>query len=232
MLTLDLCSDWLLARYADRSQVLALSPLIHQYPVEWVGQNWPTHDGNLEQILELKPDLVISGEYNAMMLRQRLQTLGIRVEVLSLPRSLAQVGDYERRFLSLLGLPQSLASQESDAVQALAKPPRLLLLGANGIGTGRTTFEHGLIEHAGWRNYLKADGYVSLDLEQLIADPPDTILWSAPHSDALANQFAEHPVLKRAVPAERWLTIDYWSWQCPGPWTWELVSQLQQWQDF
>lgn len=232
MLSLDLCSDWLLARYADRDKVLALSPLIQQYPVEWVGQDWPTHNGSLEQILELKPDLVIAGEYNAMLLRQRLQALDIRVEVLPLPKSLSEVKAYEEHFLSLMGLPQSLATQESKAVQALAKPPRLLLLGANGIGTGRTTFEHGVIEHAGWDNYLQADGYVSLDLEQLIADPPDAILWSAPHSAALANQFAEHPVLKRAVPAERWLTTDYWSWQCPGPWTWELVSQLKQWQEF
>jgi len=232
VLSLDLCSDWLLAKYADRGQILALSPLIHQYPVDWVGQDWPTHDSRLEQILDLKPDLVIAGEYNAMLLRQRLQALGIRVEVLSLPNSLNEVKAYEERFLSLLGLPLSLATQESEAVQALATPPRLLLLGANGIGTGQNTFEHGLIEHAGWRNYLQANGYVSLDLEQLIADPPDAILWSAPHSVALANQFAEHPVLKRAVPAERWLTTDYWSWQCPGPWTWNLVSQLQQWREF
>lgn len=31
---------------------------------------------------------------------------------------------------------------------------RLLLLGANGIGTGRGTFESGVMEHAGWTNYF------------------------------------------------------------------------------
>jgi len=228
---LDLCSDWLLAKYAS-SQVLALSPLIHQYPVDWLGQNWPTHDGSLEQILDLKPDLVIAGEYNAIILRQRLQELGIRVEILKLPKKLSQIVDYEQHFLSLIGQPANLASQASPAIQALTTPPRLLLLGANGIGTGRNTFEHHLIKHAGWQNYLQSDGYISLDLEQIIADPPDAILWSAPHSAALANQFAEHPVLKRAIPAKRWLSTDYWSWQCPGPWTWNLVTQLQQWRHF
>ena len=65
----------------------------------------------------------------------------------------------------------------------------------------------------------------------MAADPPDAVLWAAPEHRALANQFAEHAALRRAVPAERWLATDYWRWQCPGPWTWELIGQLHQWLD-
>ncbi len=35
ILSLDLCTDWMLAKYAQPSQVLAMSSLIHEYPVEW-----------------------------------------------------------------------------------------------------------------------------------------------------------------------------------------------------
>ena len=75
----------------------------------------------------------------------------------------------------------------------------------------------------------QAQGYVQLDLERMAAHPPDAVLWAAPSSRALANRFAEHPVLKRVIPPSRWLTTDYWRWQCPGPWTWDLIRQLQQW---
>ena len=112
-----------------------------------------------------------------------------------------------------------------------AKAKRLLLLGSNGIGTGRDTFEHQIIEQAGWRNYLEASGHVALDLEQIAADPPDAILFAAAEHQALANRFAEHPVLRRSVPPTGWLTTDYWRWQCPGPWTWDLIKQLSQWHD-
>ncbi|HED39555.1 MAG TPA: ABC transporter substrate-binding protein [Chromatiales bacterium] len=228
ILSLDLCSDWLLAKYADRSQVVALSPLLKQYPVEWIGDEWPVHDGSLEQILQLKPDLILSGEFNALILRQRLIALKMAVEVLPLPRTLPDVVEYERRFLSLIGLPAARASQPPAATPLSGSAERLLLLGANGIGTGRQTFENDVIQRAGWRNYLESDGYQSLDLEQLVTDPPDVVMWSAPKSPALANQFAKHPALHRAIPEKRWLSSSYWQWQCPGPWTWELIEQLRE----
>lgn len=229
ILSLDLCTDWMLARYADPSQVLALSPLIHQYPLDWIDTNLGTHDGTIEQILELKPDLVITGQYNAIILRQRLQELGIRVEILSLPENLSQVNHYVKHF-------QSLLKQTINNDQQLPLPPtpenndkpRLLLLGANGIGTGRGTFENDILTSAGWTNYLQNKGYLNLDLEQLTTDPPDAILWSAPASVALSNLFAEHPALKRAIPEERWLKTASWKWRCPGPWTWDLINDLQK----
>ncbi len=207
---------------------MALSPLSKQYPVEWIGDEWPLHNGSLEQILLLKPDLVLSGEYNALILRQRLISLGIRVEILVLPRTLPEVVEYEKRFLSLVGLPTTQASQPPPATEPSSQSARLLLLGANGVGTGQQTFEHDVIQQAGWSNYLESNGYSSLDLEQLVSDPPDAVMWSAPTSPALANQFAKHPALQHAIPKKQWLSSSFWHWQCPGPWTWQLIEQLQE----
>ncbi|MEW6676698.1 MAG: ABC transporter substrate-binding protein [Pseudomonadota bacterium] len=224
IVSLDLCTDWMLARHVETSRVAALSPLHRRFPVAWLGTGWPSHDGSLEQVLQLRPDLVITGEYNALQLRKRLEALGVRVAVLPLPRSLGEIRAYEEGMLGLLGLSASRASTAPAAVPG--QGGRLLLLGANGIGTGRGTFEDGILTHAGWRNYLEETGYPRLDLEHVALDPPDAILWAAPGSQALANRFAEHPVLKRAVAPERWFRSDYWRWQCPGPWTWELIDEL------
>lgn len=228
IVSLDLCTDWMLARYVDRSRIAALSPMHRKFTAPGMVTDWPIHDGTLETVLDLQPDLVITGQYNMLQLRSRLKALGIRVEILPLPTTLAAVTDYEVQFLTTLGLPAHLASQPPPARPAATRR-RLLLLGANGIGTGRGTFEDAILERAGWRNYLPDAGYLRLDLERIAVDPPEAMLWAAPANPALANQFARHPVLRRAIPRERWLTTDYWRWQCPGPWTWELIEQLNRW---
>lgn len=229
IVSLDLCMDWLLAFYADPAQVAALSPLHRRFPLPIQSQNWPVHDGSLEQIVSLNADLVVVGEFNALLLRSRLERLGHPVEVLSLPRSLEEVEIYLNQFFQLLGLTASKRIAEDQWPREFDKDaPRLLLLGANGVGTGQQTFEDQLLTQAGWQNYVLASGYVRLDLEQLAIDPPDAILWSAPESAALANQFAQHPVLSKLLPASAWLSLDYWRWQCPGPWTYELIDQLAE----
>lgn len=231
ILSLDLCLDWLVAHHADRQAVVALSPLHKRYPIDWIDAEWPWHDGSLERIYALQPDVVLVGQYAAVMLRQRLQTLGVQVNVLPLPLTLQQVVEYEKQFLRYLQLPDTHASEVPAPLPRPARAQRLLLLGSNGIGTGTGTLEDEILEHAGWTNYLTEPGYQRLDLEQIVSDPPDAILWAAPEHRALANQFAEHPALANAVPTERWLSTDYWRWQCPGPWTWDLIGQLHQWLD-
>lgn len=228
VISLDLCTDWMLARHLPRVQVAALSPLHRRYPVAWVGSDWPHHDGSLEQVLARKPDLVITGQYNALTLRRRLAALGVRVVVLPLPQRLDEVSSYENALLAAVG-------QAPRPPRAIPRPvtqgdhPHLLLLGANAIGTGRGTLEDDVITQAGWANAVNRRGHVALDMEQLVRRPPDAVLWAAPRHAAQANRFGEHPVLRQVIPSQRWLSSDYWPWQCPGPWTWDLVEQLSAW---
>lgn len=230
IVSLDLCTDWMLLKYATPSTVLALSPWVREYPRAGLNTTLPSHDGSLEQILSLKPDLVIVGEFNASLLQQRLRKLGVHVAVLPLATTLQQVTAYEKAFLKLLGESGGRASIPVPAMtsQAASPAPRLLLLGANGGGTGEGTLENDVMLLAGWKNYVSAQGYVTVELERLISDPPDAIMWSAPASQALANSFMQHPALKRAIPASHWLATDFADWQCQGPWTWQRVKQLQQ----
>jgi len=233
IISLDICSDWMLISYADRSQILALSPLLNDYPVEWVKGDWPTHDGSLEQILELDPDLVITGEFNVLTLRTRLIELGKNVEILTLPKSLNSLKNTMQQFLNLVGSTEEVPDLPG-LIELEADAPRLLLLGANGIGTGTDTLEHEILLRAGWRNYLSESGYGKLDLEQLIVDPPDAVSWSAPASAALANMFSEHSAFKKLMQDKMSQNMAYGQWQCSGPWTWQQIQQLttlrEQWQ--
>ena len=231
VVSLDLCLDWMLTHYLPQQQVIALSPMPTLYPTDWFNPNWPQHDGSLEHIYSLKPDLVLVGQFAAGTLRERLKSLGVPVEVLPLPTTLQGIVEYQEQFLAAAGLPKTLASALPEASPKPAQAKRLLLLGANGVGTGTATLEHDILQHAGWDNYLTSPGYQTLDLERIVSDPPDAVLWAAPKNRALANRFAEHSALKKVIPAERWLHTDYWRWQCPGPWMWALIGQLNSWLD-
>lgn len=236
VISLDACMDWMLVSYADASRVLALSPLYPRYPFPINDQDWPLHDGSLESIFRLNPDLILVGEYNARLLRSQLQRLDLPVQVVKLPQSLSELKRYENRIRQLLAvepvmdepLPElsAIANEAVDTRHSDQSPPRLLLLGPNGIGTGRDTFEDQLLSQAGWQNYLESQGYRALDLEMLIADPPDAILTTDQDSAAMANLFAQHPALSAYKIDKAGSLIDDWRWQCPGPWTWELVDQL------
>ena len=230
IVSLDLCTDWMLLTYADPSQVRAYSPLLYRYRADWVPFGLPVHDGSLEGILQLEPGLLISGEYNAILLRKRLRQLGKAVEVLSLPTTLDGIRRYQADFLALIG-----ASAESGEIdwqqQHPARHQTLLLLGANGIGTGAGTIEDGLLRRAGWRNYIDATGYVSLQMERIVADPPDAIYSSAPLSNSLANLFLRHPAIRKLVTTRVAPDREHWRWQCPGPWSLELIGELSSWND-
>lgn len=229
IVSLDLCMDWMIAHYVPKQRVAALSPMHKRYPIDWIANDWPTHSGDLESVYGLKADVILVGEFAAWQLRQRLHYLQEPVEVFALPKTVAEVVQYERQFFRTMELPRALASPIPRPFAKPEKKQTLLLLGSNGIGTGRNTLEHDLITYAGWDNYLTEDGYISLDLEKIVQNPPDAIVWAAPEHNALANQFSEHAALKFAVPEQRWLQTDYWRWQCPGPWMWDLIGQLHQW---
>jgi iron complex transport system substrate-binding protein len=230
IVSLDLCTDWMLLKFADPSQVRAYSPLLYKYHADWVPPGLPVHDGSLEHILQLEPELLISGEYNAILLRKRLQQLGRKVEVLSLPTTLDSIRDYQVEFLALIDAGEGTGAVDWDR----AYPPRhksLLLLGANGIGTGVNTLEDDLLRKAGWVNYIDVNGYVSLQMEQVVAVPPDAIYSSAPLSNSLANLFVQHPAIQSLMTANERPRGENWRWQCPGPWSLDLIQELSLWKD-
>jgi iron complex transport system substrate-binding protein len=220
----------MLLKFADPAQVRAYSPLLYKYHADWVPLGLPVHDGSLEHILQLEPELLISGEYNAILLRKRLQQLGRQVEVLPLPTTLDSIREYQAKFLRLINASEGSAAVDWDRTY----PPRhqsLLLLGANGIGTGVNTLEDDLLRKAGWVNYVDVNGYVSLQMEQIVANPPDAIYSSAPLSNSLANLFIRHPAIQSLMSVNETPRGENWRWQCPGPWSLDLIQELSLWKD-
>ena len=228
ILSLDLCTDWMLLRYAEPSRQITYSPLLYRYPQDWIPEGLPVHDGSLERILQIAPDLIISGEFNATLLVKRLQQLQQRVEVMPLPLNLQGIIDYSDRFKSLIKT-NDLLDRPLQIPYFKPRGETLLLLGANGIGSGKETLEGDVIEKSGWDNYLQASGFVAVDLEQMVQRPPAAVLWSRPLANSLSNHFVEHRALRGIISEQDSALSQYWRWQCPGPWTFDLISELAAW---
>lgn len=231
IVSLDLCTDWMLQRYAQSDQVKAYSPYLKQYSGPVKSDNVKSHDGSLEQIISLRPALVISGEYNAPLLRHRLRQLDYEVRVLSHADSLDDVSYYIDTFKAILGQLDPSSKPLSDMAYPIYKAngKTLLLLGANGIGTGRDTLEHDVLTAAGWENYVWQSGFVALQLEQVVHQPPDAIYSTTDHQRSIAMQFARHPALRQSIKHERLKGNKGWRWSCPGPWTYDLIEELATW---
>jgi len=207
--------------------VVGLSALSKQYPLNESTSSYPRHDGSLESIISLQPDLIIVGQYNAWLLRERLSKLGYNVAIQSLPTTLNDVAEMIMEFHHLVGIKAPQLAMP--APMSINHKQRIVKLGANGIATGTNTFESNLLAYAGWQNYVSKSGYVPVDLEQLVLDPPERLLLAAPDAPALANSMMEHRVWNRILSHTQIRTSDDWRWQCPGPWTFELIKELQQW---
>lgn len=224
VVSLDMCTDWLLLKSRTDQSRVTYSPHLYRFAADWVPRGLAVHDGSLEHIIQLNPDLVISGRFNASLLRARLQQLDYRVEVLELPVSLHDLTAYLDHFNQLLNLSRT-GQEPTYAHNAHGK--RMLLLGANGIGTGRATLENDVLTAAGWSNYLHDNGYLSLELEQVVDNPPDVILQVGSSAPALANLFSAHPVLQQRSDMLQ-ISAASWRWRCPGPWTYSLVQDLSR----
>lgn len=229
ILSTNLCVDFLLIHYVnqgilDSSRILALSPFLKRYAKD-LKSDWPTHSGRVESILQLSPDLIISGIFDSQQTKTMLQTMGFPIYTLPLPENLAQISQIESDFLQKLGISTDFISPV-ESPQLKKNPKRLLMLGASLIATGKATFENSLIESAGFQNAVDFAGFQSISLERIIARPPDFLLLTTPaNTPSFSTHILKHPILRNIPHIE---THNDWRWQCAGPWTWELLENLKK----
>ena len=227
IVSLDLCTDWILSWYATPRHAITYSPMIKRYPPPWQETQLHTHNLTLESILLMEPDHIMVGQYNLRELRQRLEKLGLNITVSSLASTLQEVQQMLLPITNILALP---AQQIPSPIKVQSHSNRrALLLGGNGIAIGSNTLQDDIITTAGWDNYITTPGYSVINLEEVINDPPDILIVSRQNTPALANDILINPLWNKIINKNNIHTMDSWQWQCPGPWSFKLVEQLRSW---
>jgi iron complex transport system substrate-binding protein len=210
------CTDAILLDVADPGQIVALS-LYSRQPSQsavWrAARRFPATGGSGEEIVALRPDLVLGAGLDAAELAHVLPRLHIRQDTFPVPETVTDSEAQVRRIAALVGHPErgaALNARIEAALAAAAPPPgeprlRALIYEGQGMASGPRTLIDELMRRAGFDNLAARYGLshtMSLPLERVIADPPQVLLSGrmAPGEPTWADRVLSHPALRHLTP--------------------------------
>jgi iron complex transport system substrate-binding protein len=242
VVSVNLCGDQLLLLLADPAQVASVSYLARNPDSSFVAKQaeaYPPNHARAEEIVRLKPDLVLLTPHTNPRLRTTLKqlgyplyelTLGVRLEDIHTDiRQLAARLRQSSRGESLIAQMQQRLHQEqsgSDRPSAIFYQPR-------GYTSGADTLQDEALRLAGWNNLATQHGikgYAPVPLEEILRWQPGTLFTSTftDEGDSLAERQLRHPALKRLLGDRPMVEIPYKYWICPGPMLADAVALLRE----
>ena len=233
VVSLNPCLDGILLEVADPGQIVALSFYSRDPALSAIAaaaRRFPFTKGSAEEVVALRPDLVLTSGTGAMALTDVLPRLHIRQESFAVPatveESLAQV----RRVAAAVGHPdrgEALAARVRAAIAAAAPWPgeprlRALIYEYHGLASGPGTLVDELMRRAGFDNLAAAYGLRGtgeVPLEMLVANPPQVLLAGrlTPGEPVWADRVLSHPALAALSPRTRRETFPETLMFCGGP---------------
>ena len=222
IVSLNPCSDAILAEVADPGQLRAISHYSHDPGASSMERGlalgFPATGGTVEEVLALQPDMVVAGSFLPVATRNAFERLGIKVEALGIASTIEQSREQVRQLAGFAGQPERGEELVARIDAALAQsqpqgaPPSALVWQQGGIVAGPDSLIAELLSHAGFANHATARGLgqgAYLPLEAVLIDPPDLILAAAD------DRALTHPALGEL--ASRRVDLDPSLLFCGGP---------------
>ncbi|MCW8882943.1 MAG: ABC transporter substrate-binding protein [Sedimenticola sp.] len=244
VVSINLCTDQLLLMLAEPEQIASVSHLALEPNSSYMADKaakFRINYAKAEELIELKPDLILAGLYNDRSLVLLLKKLGYRVEVFPLSSNLEDIRNNIRVMAELIGREtegQRLISEMDKRLEQISRSnpthkPRGAFYQPNGYTSGRNTLQHSALELAGWLNIADEEGvvgYGSLDLERLILAKPEQLFTSsyAPGTQSRGQLILKHPVLKQLTHGREMIEVAYKYWICGGPMITDAVEILHK----
>jgi len=215
VVSLNPCLDVILVQVADRSQIAALSHYAREdygSTIADVARTLPFTYETAEEVLALRPDLVLTGRHSSLATRNALGRLGITAALFGVPDTIDQSLDQVRQVARLVGRPErgeALVARIEAALTAAEPAPGTQLLSAlvfmpGGFVSGPGTLMDAMMTRMGFRNAASDYGLrrsMNLPLELVVANPPQVLLSGEPYPGApsWAERVMEHPALARVT---------------------------------
>jgi len=229
IVSMNVCSDQLLLSLADPEQILGLSRFSRDAWLSGDVGRYPRLSGGAEDVMVLKPDIVVANLYDKRSTRDLLKAHGLHLAELPVPRTLPEVKDQIREFGDIVGHPDRAAQHIAllDAALArarqavAAKHYRVLPLSRRGWVAGSDSFVGSLLAETGLFNTagdlgFNFGGFASL--EAIVSQKPDLLLVSQAGDFARddGQAFLLHPALARFYPPEKRIVIPERLTECGG----------------
>lgn len=225
VVSLNPCSDAILAELLPRERLLAVSHYSHD-PAGTsmdlaLARSFRATGGTVEEVMALDPDLVVGSTFMPPATRAALEQSGVRVVTLGIASTVADSQAQVRELAAAVGEAErgeGLARRMGAAVARLEQrrgstPVSTVLWQPGGIVPGEATLVGDLMRRAGLASHTAARGMHQADylsLEQVLADPPALLLVAG------SERAQHHPALDR-LPQTRREGFDPALLYCGGP---------------
>ncbi len=235
--SLNVCTDQLLLILGMRRRLvsvtfLAVDPSSSAMPE--AARGLPLNRGRAEEILPLRPDLVLAGSTAATPTVQLLRRLGHRVVVVPLATKLGDiphnietvaraVGEGARGQRLIAGFWKELKLITAETLPARKGPkPSAMLFGPNGVTSGAQSLAGAVIRAAGFTNSMAALGLAGVGrvpLETVLASRPRLLILSSLKRahPSLASGLLTHPAIGRVFAGRAMIRIHHHVWACGTP---------------
>ncbi|OAN58435.1 ABC transporter substrate-binding protein [Sphingomonas sp. TDK1] len=189
IVSMNPCADATLLELVPPSRIAAIShysqaPDSTSIPLA-VARRFRGNNGTAEEVIGLKPDLVIASSFTAPSTREAFARTGLKVLYLSIPPSIEDSKAQVAEIAAAVGQQARGAALNAriDAAVAAARwrgptAPALLWIGGNLVTGGKTLLDD-MMTHAGFSNQAAHYGLTHtghLPMERVIADPPRVML--------------------------------------------------------
>ena len=220
---MNVCTDQLLLTLADPEQILGLSRYARDRLQSWAAQDARRYrilSGGAEDILVLRPDVVVASLFDKRATRELLKEKGLHLAEFGVPRSLDEVKDQIREMGAIVQHPDRAAAEITRLDAAIArarqavahKHYRVLPLSRRGWVSGSESLLSSLLTETGLFNAagelgVAFGGFASL--EAIVNLKPDFIVVSDTGDTAEddGRAFLLHPALERFYPPSKRIVI-------------------------
>lgn len=241
IVSLNMCTDQLLVDLVDRERIAAVSFLATDRTLSANAarlQGLKRVRGTAEEVLALKPDLVIAGEFTTGPTVDLLKRLGVNVLVVPLASDFEGMKDTLRTIARAAGVPEraeeliaEFDERLSEARSMVAARPSAIAYQVNSLASGSGTLLDAVLEAAGFHNIardIKLGPAGRLPLEELVAAPPDLIVLANAPNDfktVLADNL-RHPAFSRLLEKRPHVHLPMPLWMCATPRIADAVALL------
>ena len=245
IVSLNQCLDAILVELVPTERIAAISHYSRdpvRSPIAKLAQRLPITYESAEEIVALRPDLVLASRHSAIPTRNALRRVGIHYELFDVPFSVKESLAQIRRIAALVdsaAAGEVLVARIEHAIEAARLPqgaPRLTaaVYETGGLTAGANTVTDDLMQTVGLDNVAARYGiktHQPMQLELLLATPPDLLLVGEilGADGTQAARVVQHRALRK-VHSKRWDFPARFMY-CSGPTIVEEVAALARARD-
>lgn len=240
VVSLNMCADPYLMAFAAPEQVRAITiqsqdPALS--PFAETAQRHRATRGTVEEILQLKPDIVIASPFGQSLRQSLLRAQGIEV------LRIAAANNYQQARQEILRIGEAIGRADAaraylaaldarlDKVTPRDPRPRILPLQRRGFTVGENNILGDIIALSGGRlAHNQTAHFTPIGLEAAVALDSDFVLTTdrRHHPDDRGSEFLAHPALAARFDASQWLSLESNLVTCAGATTPLAVEALTQ----